>query len=833
MKSIYRNVLTAFMLMVLPLGLWAQSNQYLHFDKVDDFVQHPTGSQFIQNATAFSMTGWFYTDALAYGQGMMGFRGTGGGFYLIQLDNGKLESRFVNSANVLFEVVGPANTIIPQMWQHIAWVYDGTAIKLYINGVLKGSKAANGTITSGTIPFAIGKSLLGGFNFVFGGRADEVTVWTKGLTQQEIQDMMVTEPVGNEPDLQLYYKFNQGVPGGDNTSITKLISEVGGAAREADLMNFALNGATSNFGGTLNPGFQAISFPQIAPKLTTDVPFAINATASSGLTVNFEIVSGPATINGNMVTLSGTPGEVVVKATQPGGGTWTPAAPVTNTFMVYDPATHTPDIDIRNPLDGDLRMPSLKPFELAAIATITVPELFNVTGLNFSINGTNIQTINHGNNHYTGWWTPPAYGTYTLTVTSSNNYSYTSTETVTFNVIPDTLDTEVIACEGVWLNTDNPSIVVDAELPSFLGAFDKIMGTLIVSCPNGGCGEWDRVASIDAKGHDGQWHEIIRYITPYGVACSHAIDLTDYMSILSGKISFRLNCATLDNGYLYKIKLNYSAGYPAHTYSTINQVWWETYPFGDYANTQPVPAFNFSFPDNSVAAKLKLVSTGHGWGTLNTGNAAEFYNATHHVIVNNDDSLVQHNWYVCNPNPDGCQPQNGTWYHNRAGWCPGAIAQWYDYDLTTYIPTENMELKYRFYPNYMDMCHPNHPACVTGVTCSNCLDGFNPHLIVACNLVVFADNPITQGIEDRKNKISAAISVYPNPTSGIIHIHSDQPEMFKQAGMVIFTPEGNVVEQKNWNGDDLTLDLTTMPKGVYFLKVQTPDGVGMKKFLVL
>ncbi len=501
--------------------------------------------------------------------------------------------------------------------------------------------------------------------------------------------------------------------------------------------------------------------------------------------------------------------------------------------MVYDPTTHTPEINVTHPLTGDVRVPSLKPIQLAAISSITVPELFQVTALSFSINGNTIPSTYHNNDHYTAWWSPPAYGSYTLTVTSLNNYGHSSTENVTFNVIADTADTEVTAFEGIWLNTDIPSAVAEATLPSFLGAYDKVTATLTVSCPAGGCGEWDRVASVDAKGHDGQWHEIIRYITPYGVPCSHNIDLTDFMSILNGKISFRVNCGTLDNGYKYKLTLNYFAGIPAHCYSTINEVWWETFPFGDYANTQPVPPFNFSFPDNSVAAKLKLVSTGHGWGNLNTGNAAEFYNATHHVVVNNDDSLVQHNWYTCNPNPDGCQPQNGTWYHNRAGWCPGAIAQWYDYDLSTYIPTENLELKYRFFPNYMDLCHPNHPACVTGVTCTNCLDGFNPQLIVASHLIVFADNPITQGIEDRKNKITAAINIYPNPTSGIINIHSDQPEMFKNAGMIIFTPEGNVVEQRNWNGDDLAIDLTALPKGVYFLKVQTTNGVGMKKFLVL
>ncbi|MBK8566465.1 MAG: hypothetical protein IPN76_24820 [Saprospiraceae bacterium] len=34
--------------------------------------------------------------------------------------------------------------------------------------------------------------------------------------------MMANELNGDEAGLQLYYKFNQGVPDGDNTSISKL-----------------------------------------------------------------------------------------------------------------------------------------------------------------------------------------------------------------------------------------------------------------------------------------------------------------------------------------------------------------------------------------------------------------------------------------------------------------------------------------------------------------------------------------------------------------------------------------------------------------------------------
>lgn len=721
--------------------LMAQSNQYLHFDKVDDFVILQNGSQYLSGNSRISMTGWFYCDALAYGQGYMGFRSGSGTaeFYIIQLNNGVLECR-LNSTTGLHEYVSPANTVIPQTWQHIAWVFDANIVRLYVNGVLKGSKVASGMFQGTNTPFAIGKSTLGGFNFVYGGRVDEITAWNKALTQTEIQNMMANELTGTEPGLQLYYKFNQGEPGGNNTSITHLICEIGSGERNAELMNFALTGPTSNFNGTLAPGYQAISFPQIANHLSTDPPFAIEATATSGLEVLFELLSGPATISGNIVTLTGGAGEVSIRATQPGNGQYTPAIPVINNFMVLNPATFVPVIDARHPLAGNVYIPNLSPIQLATRATIAYPELFSVSNVRFVINGQTIPAHDAlSNGHYTAWWTPPTHGVYAVTIMADNNYGASATNNYNINILANATNQEKIAFENVWISPSNVTQTVEAELPSFLGAFDQITAYLQVSCPPGGCGPWDRVASIEAKGHDGQWFEIIRYITPYGVACNHSINLTDYMSLLHGKISFRVSCNTLDNGFVYKLSLSYRAGNPSYLYSNIYQVWKANYPFGDYANLQPVPQWNFQFPPNALASTLKLVSTGHGWGSLNTGNAAEFYNATHHIWVNNAQTFTQHNWNVCNPNPDGCQPQNGTWYHNRAGWCPGAIAPWFDYNMNPFVAGSNITLKYVFYEQYVDLCHPNHPNCITGVTCADCNDGFNPQLEVACNLVVFSN----------------------------------------------------------------------------------------------
>lgn len=837
MKKIYSAfiLLLLFLMALQPTVSFSQSNQYLHFDKVDDFVLLEEGGQYVTNGEGVSMTGWFYCDELSYGQGYMGFRGGTSEMYLIQLNDGIMECRLIMPTG-FFEVVAPAFTALPEVWQHWAWTYDGSQVSLYVDGALINSTAANGSFEDADVNFAIGKSLLAGFNFYYGGRVDEVTVWDKGLTQSEIQDMIADELTGNEDGLQMYYKADQGDPGGNNTTITHLISEVGSPDRDGELLNFALDGETSNFNGTVNVGYQAISFGQLPNHLTTDPPFQLTATATSGLEVQYEVLSGPATVDGDMLTLTGDEGEVVIEATQPGNGTYDPAEPVQNSFMVIDPATHVADIDPRNPLAGDVYVPSLDYIQVAAFVSIEYPELFSVQNVQFSVGNQSAQATDWGDGYYSGWWSPPAYGNYTLNITATTNFGTMVTETVNINVVDEAMDLEVLAVDSVWLSSNNVTETVEAELPSYLGAFDQISATLEVTCPPGGCGEWDRVASIDARGHDGKWVEIIRYITPYGTACSHTVDLTDYMSLLQGKISIRLNCGTLDNGYYYALTFNYSEGTPQYNYSTIDIVWWETYQFGDYANLQPVEDWNFTYADNAVASTLKLVSSGHGWGNLNTGNAAEFHEDTHHIWVNGEETFEQHNWAICNPNPDGCSPQSGTWFYNRAGWCPGAIAPWFDYNMTEFVEDGSITLGYEFNPDYVDYCHPNHPDCVSGVTCTDCNDGFNPHLVVACNLVTFSDSPVDNGnivsVENTIYDSHVAVSLFPNPTNGVIELSTMGKSVTDQFTVSVLDVTGTTIDRFEWDGEAKTLDLSTYPAGLYFFDVRINERKEMFKVVL-
>jgi uncharacterized membrane protein len=78
---------------------------------------------------------------------------------------------------------------------------------------------------------------------------------------------------------------------------------------------------------------QSITFGALADKATGDAPFTLSATATSGLTPTFSIVSGPATLSGNTVTLTGA-GTVIVRASQSGNANYAAATPVDQSFSV-------------------------------------------------------------------------------------------------------------------------------------------------------------------------------------------------------------------------------------------------------------------------------------------------------------------------------------------------------------------------------------------------------------------------------------------------------------------------------------------------------------------
>ena len=143
-------------------------------------------------------------------------------------------------------------------------------------------------------------------------------------------------------------------------------------------------GATTDIGAYefTPPGLnnQTITFNALPDKLVGDPPFAINATASSGLPVSFEsLTPAVCTLSGNTVTLV-TTGTCTIRATQAGDASFKPAQPVLQAFSVKSTQKSDQTITFAKPADkqlGDL------PFTVGASASsgLAVSFISNTPGV--------------------------------------------------------------------------------------------------------------------------------------------------------------------------------------------------------------------------------------------------------------------------------------------------------------------------------------------------------------------------------------------------------------------------------------------------------------------
>jgi hypothetical protein len=215
------------------------------------------------------MTFWVYpqnaTPAYPDLEGFGGFRNNNNAdFYILQLNGTDIEARFRNGATTPFDIVYSGLQL--NTWQHFALTYDGTNMNLYHNGVIVGTVPASGTITTMSEPFFIGKTPWTGAEFNLSGRMDEVSLWSKALTQAEIDCIYGGAINPTLADLELYYRFNQGVAGGSNTGINTLDNATANA--NGSLNGFALSGGTSNWNTGVTTANSSFTTDVICPGAT-------------------------------------------------------------------------------------------------------------------------------------------------------------------------------------------------------------------------------------------------------------------------------------------------------------------------------------------------------------------------------------------------------------------------------------------------------------------------------------------------------------------------------------------------------------------------------------
>jgi len=187
-----------------------------------------------------------------------------------------------------FKVVNATNTVVLNTWQHVAGVWNGSDMKVYVNGTLVATTldVNDSSFATTTNSMFIGNNQAGTGPERFTGSIDEVRVWSSVRTVEQINGSKNCELSGTENGLLAYYNFNQGIDSADNSAVTTLNAAVG---PNGTLTNFALNGTTSNWlaGSPVTSGSVVPSNPIVSsPVIYSQGDAATALTASAGANGN-------------------------------------------------------------------------------------------------------------------------------------------------------------------------------------------------------------------------------------------------------------------------------------------------------------------------------------------------------------------------------------------------------------------------------------------------------------------------------------------------------------------------------------------------------------------
>ncbi len=104
----------------------------------------------------------------------------------------------------------------------------------------------------------------------------------------------------------------------------------------------------------------------------------------------------------------------------------------------------------------------------------------------------------------------------------------------------------------------------------------------------------------------------------------------------------------------------------------------------------------------------------------------------------------------------------------------------------------------------------------------------NPSLCDSAIAVVLVQKPAGIG----QNELNAAIRVYPNPTSGYVNLRIDNPDLKVNAISISDISGRIVISRKDVSGYPLRIDTENLANGVYFIRIDTSEGMINRKIVV-
>jgi hypothetical protein len=171
---------------------FGNTNSSFHFDGINDWINMPSGSSTSMNITSnYTVSFWFKTTQ-GTNAGLIGFGdniNSNGGGYLVAIGNGNLN----NPNGKLTAMTGSnwytgVNQVIDNKWHFACVVLNQNSLKFIIDNVMDASflNAQNPLSFNGLRAIGARNNGLAGY---FNGNIDDIGIWNRALTDQEISDL--------------------------------------------------------------------------------------------------------------------------------------------------------------------------------------------------------------------------------------------------------------------------------------------------------------------------------------------------------------------------------------------------------------------------------------------------------------------------------------------------------------------------------------------------------------------------------------------------------------------------------------------------------------------
>jgi hypothetical protein len=211
-SALLSRQLACAVLLLSATGLAAQ-NYSLSFDGNDDYVTCGNGTSVQITGTALTLEAWVHPTAWktsSFEGSIVTKQGSGSDGYVLRAGASGTVSFAIGDGSAWHEALSASGALALNRWQHVAGTYDGTTLRIFVDGKQVATQSASASITSSSDALVIGSSAGYLTSREWQGYIDEVRVWNTTRKPQQLLDNMYQSLAGSESGLQAYYRMTNG-----------------------------------------------------------------------------------------------------------------------------------------------------------------------------------------------------------------------------------------------------------------------------------------------------------------------------------------------------------------------------------------------------------------------------------------------------------------------------------------------------------------------------------------------------------------------------------------------------------------------------------------------